>query len=81
MTKPRQLRLRVLCGHLLLAALLCVQVQGHGYMSVPPSRNWRGRNINPVITYTPHGGNGRGESKQLLTEVLTSCRAVAQLFT
>ena len=61
---PSSLRLRLLCS-VLLSALLCVQVRAHGYMSQPASRNFvgsprSGRNL-PVITYTPHGGNGRGK--------------------
>jgi predicted carbohydrate-binding protein with CBM5 and CBM33 domain len=62
--------LRVLFGQVILVALLllCVQVKGHGYMFQPAARNWLGRNSNPVITYTPHGGNGRGEkATHLLT--------------
>lgn len=78
MIKPRQLSLQVVCGHLLLAALLRVQVHGHGYLESPPSRNWLGKNSNPVLTYTPHGGNGRGEGEQQLPGGLTACAVPLQ---
>jgi len=62
---PSSRRSQYTCAHLLFAALLCVHVNAHGFMFEPASRNWLGRNSNPVITYTPHGGNGRGESSYL----------------
>lgn len=68
------------CAQLLLlaAALCCVQVQGHGYMSFPPSRNCLGRNSNPVITYTPHGGNGRGEKACCSLLGMSNCSAAGK---
>lgn len=57
----------LVCTFLLCAPALLVRVQGHGFMFSPASRNFLGSPAGGrteqqgVITYTPHGGNGRGE--------------------
>lgn len=57
------------CAFLFCAATLLAGVQGHGYMINPPSRNFLGskeggRTEPNIITYTPHGGNGKGKSSK-----------------
>lgn len=53
--------------YLLCAAALLVAVQGHGFLYSPPARNWlasprSGRTESQgILTYTPQGGNGKGE--------------------
>lgn len=67
MMVQKQLKTSI-CAYLLCAASLLVGVHGHGYLSQPPSRNFLGSpaggrtESQGVLTYTPHGGNGRGEN-------------------
>lgn len=64
---PLNMGLKPLTAALLLCTLLVVEVNGHGYMSVPPARNWYGKfGTIATETYTPQGGNGQGSPGALL---------------